>query len=308
MRPIRRHRTSKRPSPKINGRSNRRKSKKSLSRKSRSLPATHRTKTAYRRWESSVRKNSRKLVPTDGNPVVAHRQKVVLVVDFYTEDGRTLSEHVHTASTAVNRKHLPAKHQRSMFHIGNRRAGNVSVGLSEDHTIFKHPATDFGGLTNVQQKPGQPLSFVGDPVKIDAHDTTVARRTAVAQKLYDQWLATSNKSSFYRDAQLRRDVVRFVASVVRDLSAAGSEYRAASLRCYSHPQQLRVLYTADDVLQKQGQYYVRTFSGNDREFARDPQNRKELYLSIARDDATGDSFVTPNLNIANLRNEYVPVF
>ena len=272
------------------------------------MPATRRTKTTYRRWESSVREHSRRLLPTDGCPVVAYRQKVVVVVDFYAEDGRTLSEHVHAASTAANRKRLPAKHKRSMFHIGNRCAGNVSAGLSDDQALFKHPATDFGGLTNVQQRPGQPLAFVGVPVRIDAQDTSDARQTAVAQELYAQWLVTSHKTSFYRDAALRRDVGRFVASVVRELSATGSVYRAAALRCFSHPRQLRVLYTADDVHRVHGQYYVRTFSGNDREFGRDAPTRKGLYLSIARDDATGDSFVTPNLNRANLRNEYVPVF
>lgn len=305
---IRRRHTSKRPSSGIKCRRPRPRSKKRSSRKRRSLPVAHHAKTTYRRWEASIRKNSRKLLPTAGNPVVAFRKKVVLVVDFYAADGRTLSEHVLAASTAVNRKRLPAKHQRSLFHIGNRRAGNVSAGLSDDQNTFKHPATDFGGLTNVQQKPGQRLVFVGDPVKIDNHDTTDTRMKVVAQKLYDQWLATSNKTSFYRDSQLRRDVQKFVASVVHDLSAAGSDYRAAALRCYSHPRQLRALYTADDVRRKHGKYYVRTFSGNDREFAREPPNLKELYMSIARDDATEDSFVTPNLNIANLRNEYVPVF
>ena len=108
--------------------------------------------------------------PRDGCLSVVSEEKVVLVV---LEGDRRIADMV---SFAVE-TNLPAKSQFQLFHIGKEQVDGVFYGLAENGE-FVHPAIDFEGLINCQQKLFQTPGFIqGKQVVVQLHCdcSTVAR-------------------------------------------------------------------------------------------------------------------------------------
>ena len=115
-------------------------------------------KAAYSAWEAAVvaafydaSHRRTPLKPTDGAPSLLTKRKVILVA---VADGA--AEAVADGATDG----LPAHQHVQLWHVGKQKADGVRFGYAADDGVFKHPACDVGGLTNLRQKVGHapPLS------------------------------------------------------------------------------------------------------------------------------------------------------
>ena len=150
----------------------------------------------YRKWEEKLRKlYSGCLLPRPGRPVLMHQNKVIVAVDFLNSSG--VAMHSRVANGGGGNSDLPLKHTIMMYHIGREKMDGVRLGreLREGQNVFKHPALDFGGLTNAIQKVGQRLDFCDDterPIQLNARSNA----HKICQSMYTRWLKYSNKSRF----------------------------------------------------------------------------------------------------------------
>ena len=54
---------------------------------------------------------------------------------------------------------LPEHQHVQLWHLGKQKEDGVRFGLAAEDGLFKHPACDVGGLTNLKQKAGPPPSL-----------------------------------------------------------------------------------------------------------------------------------------------------
>ena len=217
----------------------------------------------------------RPLLPTDGAPSVLSKEKFILVADAGFA--------AQVASGAAGG--LPAHQHVQLWHLGKQKADGVRFGLAEEDGLFKHPALDVGGLTNLRQKLGEAATFAGDGVAVGDG----AAADAAADALVSQWKALAKREL---PPTLAADIAKFVGSV----AAAMGEY-AVTLRLHALPPEHRVVVTSADVAAATGKYCVRVFGGDDHAKLSDGAG---LYCGVA------EKFVTPNLSAANLESEYAP--
>ena len=116
-------------------------------------------KAAYGAWEAEVVRRffvggrpHTALVPADGAPAVLSKEKYIVVV---------VAGGVADRVAAGGTDGLPAHQHVQLWHIGKQKADGVRFGYAADDGVFKHPACDVGGLTNLKQKLGEAASFVG---------------------------------------------------------------------------------------------------------------------------------------------------
>lgn len=268
-----------------------------------------RNKTEYTRWQSHLFNTVDTVLPTDGHPTVAYRRKVVLMIDFdVPQSSVSTSESsriLHTSSKHSTLS-LPTKHKLQLYHFGERAKSTVSVGYDTNRKCFKHPATDFGGLTNVNQQPGETVSFVGTSTRITAK-TLSARIAPLSRTLLTQWHKHSQRSSSNNASTLVKNLQSFLRSVITVLKDDTTPYTRAHLRFHVLTPELRMLYTMNDIRKLTGTYMVRDFNGDEQHFARTVSTKvtPALYLSVSRNPHTGERFITPNLNRQTIWNEYV---
>jgi len=116
------------------------------------------SKAEYRIWEEAVihhffESEPRKtpLVPTDGMPSVLSKQKLILVAI-----GQVSGMEVTNVVEKIG-SDLPAQTKIKAWHVGKGALDSVSFGVEDG--VFKHPACDVGGLTNLRQALGTAASF-----------------------------------------------------------------------------------------------------------------------------------------------------
>ena len=134
-----------------------------------STPMAAVSKVCYEAWEKDViaafytsDNLQSDFRPRDGCLAVVSEEKVVLVV---LEGDRRVADMV---SFAVE-TNLPAKSQSQLFHIGKEQVDGVFYGLAENGE-FVHPAIDFEGLINYQQKLVDTQAFIqGKQVVVQLH-------------------------------------------------------------------------------------------------------------------------------------------
>lgn len=100
------------------------------------------------------------LIPTDKQPAFVSKEKYILVVDACDAEGGCVSEKVGAGTT----EGLPEHQHVQLWHINKKKGDGVRFGYAVDDGIFKHPACDLGGLTNLRQKLAEPVAFAGTPV------------------------------------------------------------------------------------------------------------------------------------------------
>ena len=183
---------------------------------------------------------------------------------------------------------LPSHQHVQLWHIGKQKADGVRFGYAADDGVFKHPACDVGGLTNLKQKLGEAASFVGAATAWEGAAAGDARRDEVAHALAAEWARLSRKTL---PPTLAADLSKFLGTV----GAAMGDH-AVTLRFHALPPEHRTVVTSADVAAATGKYYVRIFGGDHHAKASDGAG---LFCGVT------DKFVTPNLNEANLLSEYV---
>ena len=239
-------------------------------------------KAAYSAWEAAVvaafydaSHRRTPLKPTDGAPSLLTKKKVILVA---VADG--VAEAVADGATDG----LPAHQHVQLWHIGKQKADGVRLGL--DDGVYKYPACDVGGLTNVKQKLGEAVAFAGTPV---AWGAASGAADGVAAAIVAQWARLAQKTLA---PTLVTDVTKFLESL------RASTIGDVTLRFFAPPAEHRVVVTSADVKAATGgKYYTRVFGGGDV-FASESDGAG-LYCGVTA------KFITPNLNEGNLSMEYV---
>ena len=268
--------------------------------------ARMRRKKKYKDWEKQVHgMYSARMRPKPGCPRIMRRNKVIVVVDFVNARGVPMHDRVAQGDADV-----PARHTLQMYHIGRKHLDGVQLGREtrDGADVFKHPALDFGGLTNVIQSVGESLEFVdagASPICV----TATCNIPEVCKSMHTAWLEHSGKSRFIGERNLKKECQRWVTSVVALLrDGAGTDShagvgRVAHLRFFRLPLETRLIVASDDVKKHVGRYYLRQFGTDDRRaWACDALKTSNMFLSISENGR-----ITPNLNAQNISNEYEPV-
>ena len=167
-----------------------------------------------------------------------------------------------------------------LWHIGNQALDGVSYG--QDDKVFKYPACDLGGLTNVMQMLGD-----NPPFEKQTYSSTKGNiLNPLPSMLFDAWMQLINKEL---PATFKVDLGKWVKSVTDEFK--GEEVKFAFFR---QPHQHRVIATSSDVIQKTGGYYVRVFGGD--AFARESDG-KGVFCCV------NETSIVPNYNEFNIRYE-----
>ena len=219
-------------------------------------------------------------MPKNKKIALLSKEKFILVADATTGDDSTASAQVTQGATG-----LVAKAKVKMWHVANHALEGVNFGVSDD--LFVHPACDVGGLTNLRQKVGEPASFVGGPAGGIKWPTTSVSAETLATMLHAWWCRLARKDL---DDALKEHLKRWLESVTTALPSG------CTLRFHALPPEHRVMVTPADVKARTGRYYVRVFGGDSFATTSDGNG---MFCGVT------EKFVTPNINLNNLNNEYV---
>jgi len=261
----------------------------------------------FRNWEKDIITsfNNISLIPTNGNPVYAIRDKVILVLDFETSDKKRMSELVQ--NNVVEK--IPAKIKIPLYHFGNLVNDAVSVGIED--TLFKYPCTDFGGLTNYYHTIGEKVTFLKD--NNSEEDIIIDKDTdcnVIAPRIHELWKKHAKKETIYVDNFLDKinTFLNSVKAFLKSDDAQKLEFEKVYI-CFARLlPEARILYKASDIQKHYKKYYIRTFKRHsDVDNYADKissSQQKNVYLSIASNALNGTEYITPNLNKENILNEY----
>ncbi len=239
-------------------------------------------KDTYQTWEATVIKlffnSSKRPKNLDITQIfAATKQKVIIVLIPHMS--HPISDIVET-----NRHiYLPNKTKIDMYHIGKGDIDQVSYGLEDD--TFYYPACDVGGLTNYRHQLGTKPNFV-----LDEHIIYDPYNDSQHNPLYEQWLELSGHDSFTDDV---KDGFKQWLHSLYHLPFAKMRLNFVVL-----PPELRIIVKPDLVKEKTGAYYIRVYGQGNEHYAQ-ISDGNGLWCGVS------ESYITPNLNIKNLQNEYV---
>ena len=165
----------------------------------------------------------------------------------------------------------------------------MRFGYATEEGIFKHPAIDVGGLTNLRQKLGERVDFEGPSTSWGPGASDDVED--VARALASQWNELAMEAF---EPPKASDLVMWLRSVARAMGDV-------TLRFYLLPPEHRVVVTSSDVKAATGgKYYLRTYDNSGGAYAK-ASDGKGLYCGVT------DGFITPNLRESNIvMREYVP--
>lgn len=263
-------------------------------------------KDEYTSWEKSIqeifytdKKIKTKLVPTDGNPSVLSHEKVVIMLDFLDDNNKRMSELVKTKS-----KNIPLRQKIKFFHIGYQKLDLITLGYSEELKLFKHPAIDFGGLTNIGQPLGEGLNKItknelkeaskGKLLKTKFLINQDTKVNKILNDVYEAWKTESKNKYFY--GNMKENLKKVLISIVKYLKKTN---QSLYLCFYKLTPQHSVLVSYNDIIKAVGAHYKRLFLGDDNKYAMF-SNDKSLYSLVK------PKYVNGNINLNNIRNEYKP--
>lgn len=270
----------------------------------------HISKKKYLDWESRIVENCKRIIPKNGRPTIARRRKVVVVADMISKGCKLPMSELVKSGELVN---IPEKHRIALYHMGNEKIDQVSLGYEEHpkqpgKKIFKHPATDFGGLTNVTQIIGEEnITFENKtPFVVNAQ----TRVSSCTENIYKEWLTYSNKTAFYekKKSHIRKGLKAYIQSLVDFLKENSSNIKSAHIQFYTLPTEVRMIYTSTDIKKQTGKYCMRVYSGDEKKHAKTVRPNNKTFTTIAYSENMKKPFITPNINMHNLMNEYVPMF
>ena len=240
------------------------------------------------------------LMPSDGDPVHLRKEKYILVADASTSSGNPLSAEVAAGASWA----LPAQTYVQLHHLGKGEADGVRFGYEADAAIFKHPAIDVGGLTNLRQKLGERPAFEEASTKWGPNAS--ADIDDVARVLCSSGMRWRRRSSSRQGAR-----AQFGAILRNSLSLPFTPPKASDLVLWLQS----VASTMGDVTlllplaarAPRRRHLKRRQGGDRREYLRTYDNAGGAYAK-ASDGAglyCGVTGGTPNLLEANIEGEYV---
>lgn len=234
------------------------------------MGAPYANREAYAAWEARVISEFHQRSDYAGKRE-AVRRKVVVVAVPPRHDGRG-------AQLGYIR----------MWHIGKGETDAVKAGRDAVSKTTFYPATDTGGLTNVRSEMNAPRPrFVGKtfgPAPVSVRDVAEA---------YTEWLRLSGKTGFRAangSGPVRVGFRKWIQSVPDGWS----------IKFHRLPDETRTLVPREEVFSRTGEYYERVFGKGDQQYAKIslPGDGRKLWAAVT------PGFVTPNINVANVYNEY----
>lgn len=261
------------------------------------------TKEDYKAWEANVLSifGPSSPLPPEGRRMV--KQKVIVFAYRSRDLKGAMREHNPSSEesmktsmkTSMKRRGVRSarsyrsttKRKLSLWHMGSKRMETVSYGWDEEKGRFLFPGTDVGGLTNAVHTPPSPFLF-----------SPVPPCALKDGRLYSLWKRASGKDSFVGGSSIRLHLDRWVESVLR-------EEGRFKFGFWRGEEEERVILDARVVKERTGTYLVRLFG-------EDTKEKGEEYARAATEEeidslscGVGERYITPNLNRANIENEYV---
>jgi hypothetical protein len=177
-----------------------------------------------------------------------------------------------------------------LYHLQSGKLEGVGYGFRFSTTTntkveFRLAGTDTGGLTNVTIKEGEAL----------AGNLTIVKGVPLASELYTLWLKKSGKKQF---EGISVDAFGlFYGGVCK-------QFKSPCFVLYTDTRvRPRKIVDADTIFKLSGHYYIRNRQSTGNQcYARDMTasiERKTYYCGVT------DAFVKPNMNDANVNNEYI---
>lgn len=266
-------------------------------------------KDVFKKWEQQViskfytdDKRKTSIVPSNTTPSSLIRSKCVIVLDLiYKNNLESNSEKVYNN----DRKTLLNIENKfiSLYHIGKKKNDLVDVKLETETDLFLHPAIDFGGLTNYRHKLGTKPAFLKSPyIQIDLSEPINDSKNKAkhiekhVNEIYKTWKHLSNKNRFY--GNMKSKLIKCIESIYSNKNATLKDVHSIAIKFVEFTPEHRVIVNSKSVMKyANNKYYVRVYGEGDKRHAIS-SNGKDMYCSIA------DTFITSNVNILNLRNEY----
>lgn len=252
------------------------------------------SKATYSKWENDLfthiyktkaQKTTKKLVPSNGKPSYLIRDKVILVMNIDVD----------------NVTDLP-KSKILLYHSGNKKRDYVSIGYDKENGAFNFACMDFGGLTNYKLDIHE---YVDNKAKgfLLKKSIPLMSKDTNSKHLMATWKKLMRKSKLY--GYVNNNIHKWLNSVWSYASST-CPYRI-SFNFVRLPKVNRIMVTKRDVFEKIGVVYLRNFGGDDSTYAYvDTDMSPTEFISLEEvSKYTKKRFVTPNINLNNIRNEYI---
>jgi hypothetical protein len=244
------------------------------------------TKDEYQLWESTIvndlydkKHKKTPLFPTDKEVSYVKQFKYIIFADF-----NNIKKVIENTDTVTD---LPEKIKIKLYHIGKDKLDNVTYGYALDDKVFKHPGLDFGGLTNFWQEPHKKYQTYGN-YKLEG-DTPL---TIIVKDIYNYWKKLMKKERFV--GNIKQGLTKWLKSVQKILSE-GSMF--ATIRLYKLETKHRILATQKYIIDRYGEYYIKTYDKDPNKFAKKIISGKNIAV-------IDKSFMNTNINRNNVVNEY----
>lgn len=268
------------------------------------------SKDTYSDWERSVieyyNNNTRftSFIIPRNKPSVVYKKKAILLLDIFIQKIFPLSGLAKLQHSVV-KNIIPEKHKLNIYHGGKNKLDTVSYGLDDEKREILIPAIDVGGLTNGRWKlkhinnnnNKRNNNFYRFDPEIIFTKFLLTKNTTLTKDLIDEiynaWLSVSGRNKFFGNIKL---------NLVKALISFKKTGHTARVAFSPMKKEKRIIVPARKVKKDLDTYYVREFGKGDNTFAKEPSPSeiKNLYCAI-----TPGKFITPNINLLNLKNEYV---
>lgn len=281
-------------------------------------------KETYNTWEQKViefyeskgRKFTKHIIPKINKPSVVYKQKVIICLDMFIKNVMPLSAMTHLPISIIKR-FINEKNKLQLYHPGKQHLDSVSYGFDEEKQKIIVPAIDVGGLTNGRWDINKNTNNYNTKVKNNGNveldkninnnndqkllltDVFISKNTRLTYhyitNIYNMWLTVSNRSAFY--GKVRQNLLKTLSSLRKIGTICRIVFNPMK-------KEKRIIVKADQVLKDIGSYYVRDFGKGNNMFAKVPTKDEisKLYCAISISD---NKYITPNINMLNLQNEYI---
>lgn len=242
------------------------------------------SKEEWEKWEAEVfdafyDSNARlvtDITPTNGSPTVACRRKIMLVpVEF--SDGQLMTERVKA------RESVPSVRTIKLHHVSGHKPG-VKYGLEaadhRDANIFKYPALDTAGNSNLRQTLGEDPA--GELV-FQPEDTNI----------FEHWKRLVPNL----DPSFESHIEKWITDVQKEIP------RSVIYQLYSLRPEHRTLVTMADVRDRTGAYYIRVYGKGDKEYATESDG-ETIYCAIFLSNPDNRRVLNTNITQQNISDEY----
>ena len=208
-------------------------------------------KDEYQQWENKIiedlydkKHKKTNLFPTNDYVSYVKQSKYIIFADF---DNMFLK----VAKKGTDKNTYSEKKKIKLYHIGKNKLDLVTSGFSKEDNEYKHPAFDFGGLTNYRQTPHSIEKTHGNFEIFN--DTPLSE---ITKDLYSQWKGLMKKNRFMGGIY---DGLKLWLKSVKKLL---KDNESVIIRIVKLPSKHRILARQNYINKKYGKYLIKTYSND----------------------------------------------